>query len=191
MPRLDLLQAEGDPAAYRAGFWGFARIGPRPAGATIVLGPPRNGGVDAELARIAVAEPLEPLPGAPQIAICMAAFEPPLELFRAPGRVDPRADPDRLDLRRQRRLLGPAAVRGNATRCSPATRGSCCRARSGGAASTTTSSARWRWRPRDARYVALADQDDAWDPDKLETLVRELGDAQLVYSDQRIVSPDG
>ena len=29
MPRLDLLQAEDDPAAYRAGFWGFARIGPR------------------------------------------------------------------------------------------------------------------------------------------------------------------
>ena len=45
--------------------------------------------------------------------------------------------------------------------------------------------------PRDARYVALADQDDVWDADKLETLVREIGDAQLVYSDQRIVSPDG
>ena len=31
------------------------------------------------------------------------------------------------------------------------------------------------------------DQDDRWDPDKLETLCGELGDAQLVYSDARIV----
>ena len=33
MPRLDLLQAAGAPASYRAGFWGLARIGPRRAGA--------------------------------------------------------------------------------------------------------------------------------------------------------------
>ena len=37
--------------------------------------------------------------------------------------------------------------------------------------------------PRSARYVALSDQDDEWHPDKLETLLAELGDAQLVYSD--------
>ncbi len=45
--------------------------------------------------------------------------------------------------------------------------------------------------PARARFVALADQDDAWDPDKLETLVAAIGDARLVYSDQRIISAAG
>jgi ABC-type polysaccharide/polyol phosphate transport system ATPase subunit len=46
--------------------------------------------------------------------------------------------------------------------------------------------------PSDAEYVALCDQDDAWQPDKLRTLVDALGDgAQLAYSDMRIVGPDG
>ena len=37
----------------------------------------------------------------------------------------------------------------------------------------------------------MADQDDAWHPDKLATLLAALGDAQLVYSDARIVDRDG
>ena len=45
--------------------------------------------------------------------------------------------------------------------------------------------------PAGARYVALADQDDRWHPDKLATLLAELGDAQLVYSDARVVDGDG
>jgi glycosyltransferase involved in cell wall biosynthesis len=44
--------------------------------------------------------------------------------------------------------------------------------------------------PRAAAYVALSDQDDFWYPDKIETLLGELGPAQLVYSDARIVSPE-
>ena len=94
----------------------------------------------------AIAEPPEPLPGAPLVAIAMATFEPPLDLFRAPGGVDPRADADRLDLRRERRLLRSRTVRRAASGCSTATRGSCSHAPTGGAASTTTSSARWSWR---------------------------------------------
>ena len=39
--------------------------------------------------------------------------------------------------------------------------------------------------------MALADQDDRWDPDKLATLAAALGDAQLVYSDARLVSRAG
>ena len=81
-----------------------------------------------------------------------------------------------------------AAIERGASR---ATRASSSRARRGGCASTATSSARWRWRPRPRDYVAMADQDDHWHPDKLETLLGALGDAQLVYSDARIVSPDG
>jgi glycosyltransferase involved in cell wall biosynthesis len=45
--------------------------------------------------------------------------------------------------------------------------------------------------PRGARFVAMADQDDRWYPDKLERLVRALGDARLVYSDQRVIARDG
>ena len=37
----------------------------------------------------------------------------------------------------------------------------------------------------------MADQDDDWRPDKLATLLGALGDAQLVYSDQRVISPPG
>ena len=49
MPRLDLMRASGEPAAYRAGFWGIARIAPRPSGsgwamwkASLVEAPPRT-----------------------------------------------------------------------------------------------------------------------------------------------------
>ena len=45
--------------------------------------------------------------------------------------------------------------------------------------------------PAGVRYVALADQDDVWHPDKLATLLEAIGDAQLVYSDARIIGRDG
>ena len=44
----------------------------------------------------------------------------------------------------------------------------------------------------DAAYVALADQDDHWYPDKLATLIDTLrSGALLAYSDSRIRRPDG
>ncbi len=45
--------------------------------------------------------------------------------------------------------------------------------------------------PREVEHVALADQDDRWYPEKLETLAASIGDANLVYSDQRIVDAEG
>ena len=45
--------------------------------------------------------------------------------------------------------------------------------------------------PAEADFVTLCDQDDRWHPDKLERLLGGIGGAQLVYSDARIVSPDG
>src|SRR5207248_10245457 len=45
--------------------------------------------------------------------------------------------------------------------------------------------------PDGASLVALCDQDDSWHPDKLEGLRAELGSAQLVYSDQRLVTAEG
>jgi len=41
--------------------------------------------------------------------------------------------------------------------------------------------------PADADAVALADQDDVWDPDKLATLLAALTDHGLAYSDMRLV----
>ena len=45
--------------------------------------------------------------------------------------------------------------------------------------------------PAEAELVALCDQDDVWHPDKLGALRNGLGDAMLVYSDQRLVDPGG
>jgi hypothetical protein len=46
--------------------------------------------------------------------------------------------------------------------------------------------------PPDADHVALCDQDDRWFPNKLETLIGELGSgALLAYSDMRIVDERG
>jgi glycosyltransferase involved in cell wall biosynthesis len=45
--------------------------------------------------------------------------------------------------------------------------------------------------PPGAAFVALADQDDRWYPEKLDTLLAACGDAQLVYSDMRIVDEAG
>lgn len=45
--------------------------------------------------------------------------------------------------------------------------------------------------PPDAALVALADQDDRWYPEKLAALIAARGDAELVYSDTRIVDEAG
>ncbi len=45
--------------------------------------------------------------------------------------------------------------------------------------------------PPQAAFVALADQDDRWYPEKLAELLAARGDAQLVYSDMRIVDETG
>jgi glycosyltransferase involved in cell wall biosynthesis len=47
--------------------------------------------------------------------------------------------------------------------------------------------------PDDAVYVALADQDDEWQPDKLLTLVSAIEETgtELVFSDMNLVGPDG
>jgi glycosyltransferase involved in cell wall biosynthesis len=48
-----------------------------------------------------------------------------------------------------------------------------------------------RLAPAEAELIALCDQDDRWHPDKLATLRAVLGDATLVYSDQRLVDEHG
>ncbi|MBK5232551.1 MAG: glycosyltransferase [Thermoleophilia bacterium] len=45
--------------------------------------------------------------------------------------------------------------------------------------------------PREYGLIALSDQDDRWYEDKLASLEAALGDAELVYSDQRLVDASG
>lgn len=45
--------------------------------------------------------------------------------------------------------------------------------------------------PPDAALVALADQDDRWYPEKLAALIAARGEAELAYSDMRIVDESG
>jgi glycosyltransferase involved in cell wall biosynthesis len=45
--------------------------------------------------------------------------------------------------------------------------------------------------PPGADLIGLCDQDDRWHPDKLATLRAAIDDAELVYSDARLVDPGG
>src|SRR5262249_42235386 len=46
--------------------------------------------------------------------------------------------------------------------------------------------------PREAQYICMADQDDFWYPEKLQTLLSQWdGETKLVYSDMRIVDDSG
>jgi glycosyltransferase involved in cell wall biosynthesis len=42
-----------------------------------------------------------------------------------------------------------------------------------------------------ASYVALSDQDDIWIPHKLETLLANIGDQMLAYSDSELIDANG
>ena len=192
MPRLDHLRATGEPESYPSGFWGLASVRGRSTAVEIRLRAVLVGGGEAfaELARLPVVAPPEPVAGSPQVAICMATFEPPIDLFRrqvesiraqthtdwlcvvsddcsAPERfaalVDVIGDDPRFVVARSDRRLGFYRNFERALALAPT----------------------------GARYVALADQDDAWRPEKLSTLVASIGDARLVYSDQRVITRDG
>ena len=210
MPRRDVFEAlhgGGEPSpddprstAYRSGFWGSARIavrshpGPISVAVRAVLADGRR--ADAPLASIEVAPAAAPVDapasaGAdPLVAICMATFNPPadlldrqLESIRSQTHrnwvavvSDDRSEPEafarleaaigndpRFVLSRSEQRLGFYRNFERALALAPA----------------------------NAQYVAMADQDDAWHPDKLDVLLSEIGDAQLVYSDARVVSRDG
>jgi glycosyltransferase involved in cell wall biosynthesis len=205
MPRRDLYEwlhgSKGeDPEgrSYRSGFWATigvpaqARPGSLELQAAVRMG-------DAEqlvrLARIDVVEDERRSwrggslhPGT--IAICMATFEPDIGLFRAQidslreqhdqhwicvlsddgsaehhfaQMLEVLGDDPRFEVSRAAKRVGPYRNFERALEMVPA----------------------------DIQLVAPCDQDDRWYPEKLEVLRSALGDAQLVYSDQRLVSSDG
>ena len=127
----------------------------------------------------------------PLVAVCMATYDPPIELFRRQIDSiraqthrnwvclisDDNSSPEKLEEMREvldddRRLLLSASETqrgfyGNFERALSMV-------------------------PSGVDYVALSDQDDYWQPDKLSSLLAGLhaGD-RLVYSDMRIVGEDG
>jgi glycosyltransferase involved in cell wall biosynthesis len=203
--------SESDPGlhSYRSGFWGMVRItGPRaPGPLRLELRARMRDGSEAvaALAQVDVVVDEQPAvvgsgvparagsrdaAGAPAVAICMATYNPAADLLRrqldsiraqshenwvclisddcssAPGRATLEAAIDgdrRFVVSRSPRRLG---FYRNFER-----------------ALTMV--------PDGAELVALSDQDDIWRPDKLATLVAAIGDAQLVYSDARVVSRTG
>ena len=191
-----------DRASYRSGFWATIPIeAPSEPGEVALIA---DGHLDdgttasAPLGKVAVVDPPTPInhqhPSAsgrkPLIAICMATYNPDLELFHAQiesirGQTDTDwiclisddcsapdgyeavadavADDDRFILSRSERRLG-----------------------------FYRNFERVLWMvPEDAELVALSDHDDRWYPNKLATLRAAIGPAGLAYSDLRRVDADG
>jgi glycosyltransferase involved in cell wall biosynthesis len=199
MPRLDLLRARDEPTSYRSGFWGIARVPSAAAPVELRLRARLESGGEAtaELGRIPLATAREPLavvapaeePG-PLVAICMTTFEPPLELLAR-----------QLDsIREQTHRHWVCVISDD---CSSPERFAAIEAavaddprfvlsRSPGRLGFYRNFERaLSLAPAGAEYIALSDQDDAWHPDKLATLLAEIGDARLIYSDARVIDRDG
>jgi glycosyltransferase involved in cell wall biosynthesis len=193
MPRPDL-------PSYRSAFWATIPIAParRPGPIEIEVAARLAGGRLAR-APVGTLEAVAPsgrsarveLPGGDgTIAICMATFDPPLELLRIQlssiraqtdgrwiclisddcssperfaGIVDAVGDDPRFVVSRSERRIG---FYRNFERALGMV-------------------------PPGIELVALCDQDDRWYPEKLATLRAALGDAQLVYSDMRLVDVAG
>jgi len=187
--------------SYSSGFWGIARVAPRHVGedCELRLRAQLDGGgeMEAELGRLpttAVATPAvveEPDPsGGALVAICMATYDPAPEMFlrqvdsiRAQTHrnwvcviSDDCSRPERFAAMKDAVERDPRFVVSRSPRRLGFYRNF---ERALGMA------------PTGARYVAMADQDDSWHPDKLETLLGALGNARLVYSDARLVDPGG
>jgi hypothetical protein len=211
MPRPEFTEAA--PERRHGGFWATVVVAAHPAARAIALtlrARCDDGSVlSARLGTIAVVAPT-PAPVAPTpvpasapapgtaaapvdretIAVCMATYEPDLALFTA-------------QLRSLRSQSDRAWVCLISDDCSSAERFAEIKALVADDPRFSISRSPRRigfYRnferalemvPAAAGLVALCDQDDRWHPDKLATLRAALGDAVLVYSDQRLVDADG
>ena len=198
MPRLDVLRALEHPNSYRSGFWTIAPVAPtgnRACELGLVAELDDGASEDAPLGRI----PLTTRPPAisaaasgngPLVAICMATYDPPQELLeRQIASIRAQTHRDWVcvisdDCSAPARFAAIEAVVAGDPRFvvsrSPRRRGFY------GNFERALALA-----PHEAGYVAMADQDDAWYPEKLAVLLDAIGSAQLVYSDARIVDREG
>ncbi len=201
--RLDPADPAG-PSAYRSGFVVVADVAPvsEPKTLEVALVMEHPGGsesrvpvgaiaVEPDLAPPADAPPPEFRNGSgPRVAICMATYEPPGDLLRT-----------QLDsLREQTHRNWVCVISDDASseaaheRLLELTAGDprFAVSRSGERLGFYRNFERaLSMAPADASFVSFCDQDDRWHPGKLERLLSSIGDAQLVYSDARIVTPGG
>lgn len=202
MPRLDLFQLLAESRRYRSGFWATVPVEPRDRPGTVELSVAARLAsgtrLVAPLGRIEVVEPGRPLPipgragrtGAGLIAICMATFDPDGDLFRA--QVD--------SLRAQTDSNWVCLISDDCSR--PERFEEITELVAGDPRFVASRSPRrlgyyrnferaLEMVPPEAELVALCDHDDRWYPEKLSVLRGALGEAQLVYSDQRLVDAKG
>ncbi len=202
MPRPDLAAETSQPGRFRSGFWATVPVRTPPEPGRLGLGLRvefvGDGSVEIELAEIEVVPPAEavaPSPGAPPVAgdavaICMATYNPPIDLFEIQiesirnqthrGWIclisDDRSDPD--SFRQITEVVGTDprfVVSRSETRIG----------------FYRNFERALRMVPTGVAAVALADQDDRWHPDKLTALREALGNAALVHSDLRMVDREG
>jgi glycosyltransferase involved in cell wall biosynthesis len=185
--------------SYRSGFWGTVEVPPGNGGR-------REIGLRADLANggtvthalaslpVAIQPPPVAVPAAerdgPLVAICMATYQPPLNLFAR-----------QIDSIRSQSYRNWICVISDD--CSSPDRLRAMREVLGGDGRFVLSGSEGRLGfylnferalamvPAHADYVALSDQDDFWFAHKLKTLVDEIGDARLIYSDARVIDTDG
>ena len=192
MPRFDM-------PVRRSGFWGVVSVS-APAAGAVELSVRAAGHAAVPLARIPVASPAGPSSASlaepagraedELIIICMATFDPDPELVAAQlGSIRAQTDT------RWRCVISDD--------CSSPERFAELLSLVGDDERFTLSRSEERigfyrnferaltLAPEGAGLVALSDQDDVWQPDKLAALRSALGSAMLVYSDQRLVDRAG
>lgn len=191
-------------SAFRSGFAAIAEVPPSAAGKTVpieVIAHGSSGSVAVatlgELSLMPNPEPGEGIPwpeaeAGPRVAICMATFSPDLEKFK--GQIDSiKSQTHRNwiclisdDASSDESLALIEQVIGGDPRFSV----SPCDRRLGFYSNFERA---LELVPESAELIALADQDDRWQPDKLESLIEavEPEQTQLAYSDARVVADDG
>ena len=193
--------SEDDPQlrGYASGFWGLAVVS-GPAGDRVTLalraGLASGATSEAPVDTLEIAGPIgdpvawSPIDNEDAVAICMATYNPPPELFHR--QVE--------SIRAQTHENWICVISDD---CSDEAGTTTIRTEIGNDPRFVISRAPRRlgfygnferalaMAPRAARYLAPADQDDRWDPDKLSVLLSRIGTAKLIYSDARVVSRDG
>lgn len=185
-----------------AGFWGIVPVpavaAPRTVAVDLIADLDGGQGAARRLGEVELSprlestgvEPSSPKGDGPLVAICMATFEPPRELLEA----------QLASLREQthRRWVCLISDDGSSGSSFEHLR------------SLTANDARFMVSrsprrlglysnferalsmvPPEAEYIALCDQDDRWYPEKLAALLDAIGDANLAYSDMRVLDDSG